>query len=95
MVIIEVNRIILWVSVVAILTGTLLIYPKHFTFHAPWIEAAYLLAFILGTLVFLLLYTKRSFNLNRWLWRGIYIVFTMILIGIIHDAVTKTTFLIK
>src|SRR3990167_1700733 len=91
----QLNRILLWLTAFAILTGTLLVYTKHFSFHTPWIEAAYLLTFILGTLVSLLLFAKRSFHLNRWLWRGIYIIFIMILIGIIHDAVTKTTFLIK
>ena len=86
------NRIILWLLVFAVLTGTLLIYPKHFTFHTPWIQAAYVLVFLCGALVSLLM----SLNKKRkwpWLWSISYLLLALMLIGIVHDAVTKTTFL--
>lgn len=86
------NRIILWLLTFAILTGTLLIYPKHFTFHTPWIKAAYVLVFLFGGLLSLLVVTRKK---HQWQWlSGIcYFVLIILLIGIIHDAVTKTTFL--
>ena len=86
------NKIILSLGALAMVTGTLLVYPKHFTFHTPWIQAAYLLLLIFCGMIFsLLLYkTKRK---NSWIWRCIYFVAIIILIGIVRDAVMKTTFL--
>lgn len=82
-----INKILLFFSLFAMLTGTLLIYPKHYTFHTPWIQAAYLLllGFIFG--VVYLIYSKKKPNLILPL------AMTTLLIFIIHDAVTKTTFL--
>lgn len=86
------NRMMLWCATFAILTGTLLVYPKHFTFHTPWIQTAYVLVFILGSLVSILLAVKKKQRI-RWLWWSSYAFLLMILIAIVHDAVTKTTFL--
>jgi len=91
-IIIRLNRIMLWLLVFAVLTGTLLVYPKHFTFHTPWIKAAYLLVFLFGTLVSLLT-TFRKKNMWRWSTGLGYLMLIMMLIGIVHDAVTKTSFL--
>lgn len=86
------NRIILWLLILTLLTGTLLIYPKHFTFHTPWIKAAYLLVFLSGTLLSLLIILRKK-RVSNW-YMGIgYFLLILMLIGIIHDAVTKTTFL--
>lgn len=76
----------------AALTGTLLIYPSHFSFHTPWIEAAYLfgLSFALG-IIFLML-TRHHPTVSRFR-PLIYGVLGVILICIAHDAVTKSTFL--
>jgi hypothetical protein len=78
------NKLFLLLAGLAILTGTLLIYPTHFTFHTPWIIAAYLLTFfyILGVTLSLFLKTPS---------RLIYFFLMVTLILIIHDAVTKTT----
>src|SRR3989344_3989385 len=80
------NKIFFLLAGLAILTGTLLIYPTHFTLHTPWIIAAYLLtfAYILG--VRLSLFLKKPSRL-------IYFILMMILILIVHDAVTKSTLL--
>lgn len=88
------NKIILALGFFAALTGTLLVIPKHFTFHTPWIEAAYILIgiFCFGILFLAFLKMKGILN-HRWLWLLLYGVLVIILIGIIHDAVTKTTFL--
>lgn len=86
------NRIMLWLLVLTILTGTLLVYPKHFTFQTPWIKAAYIFVFLFGTIVsMLLVFKKRAYS--RAVWGISYFLLMMILIGIVHDAVTKTTFL--
>src|SRR5687767_2146099 len=40
-IIIPLSRLMLWLLTLAILTGTLFIYPTHFTLQTPWIKAAY------------------------------------------------------
>jgi hypothetical protein len=96
------NKIILILGLFAMLTGTLLVIPKHFTFHTPWIQAAYVLLMIfgLGIASLALLKKKRLFQKDRVIsrkerlgWQVAYLILIIILIGIIHDAVTKTTFL--
>jgi hypothetical protein len=86
------NKILLGVGLLAMLTGTLLIYPKNFTFHTPWIQAAYLLVSLFGLGVFTLI------KLNKKNWRGVrllvYVALVMLLFTLIHDAVTKTTFIL-
>ena len=79
-------------SFFAILTGTVLVYPKHFTFYTPWIKAAYLLSlfFMIG-MIFFLWMEKRS--ISRLLMFAIVSISIIILLLIIHDAVTKSTFL--
>lgn len=83
----QLNKIFLLAAGLAILTGTILIYPTHFTFHTPWIIAAYLLtfAYILG--IRLSLFLKKPTRL-------LYFILIMVLILIVHDAVTKTTLLL-
>jgi hypothetical protein len=96
-----INKIILWLSVLTILTGTFLVYPKHFTFHTPWIQAAYILILVFSSAIGSLLWIRKKKQLaallpqfQRWLWLFVYGLLTLILVGIIHDAVTKTTFLL-
>ncbi len=81
------NRIMLWLLVFSVLTGTLLVYPKHFTFHTPWIQAAYVLVFLCGTLISLLL----VFKPRRFVWGISYLLLALLLLGVVRDAVTKTT----
>ncbi len=88
-----INKIILALCVFALLTGTLLVYPKHFTFHTPWIQAAYLLLFIFAVGVTLLLLLKKI--TPRWIGVMSYIFLLMILIFITHDAVMKSTFVLS
>lgn len=81
-------------SVLAMLTGTLLVHPKHYTFHTPWIQAAYLLAglFLLGIIGFSL--AEKRYRLFLPHWRlGFGAVFLMVLLMIANDAINKTTFL--
>ncbi|HSW92719.1 MAG TPA: hypothetical protein VLJ15_00015 [Gammaproteobacteria bacterium] len=82
------SRLILWFLVLAMVTGTLLVYPKHFTFHTPWIRAAYFLVFLSGLIVSMLIYFRKK-NHSRVFWFLGYFFLMMILVGIVHDAVTK------
>lgn len=90
----RINVTLLSLSVLAIATGTLLVYPKHFTFHTPWIQAAYVLVvgfcLCIGSMVFF----NRKICVPKNLLRGIYLILFTLLVLVIHDAVTKTTFLI-
>ncbi|EKD55229.1 MAG: hypothetical protein ACD_60C00024G0029 [uncultured bacterium] len=89
---VKLHKTLLWLAVFAILTGTLLIYPKHYSFHTPWIKAAYLLVFLFATAVsFMMRNTKKGTPAKGQ--RYLYVVLLLLLIIIIHDAVTKTTFL--
>lgn len=89
---IRINNILLLFVFLALLTGTLLIYPKHFTFQTPWIMAAYLLLLVFSS--GLLLLNKIKFKIQS-VNKLIYIFLFFVLILITHDAVTKTTFLFK
>jgi uncharacterized membrane protein YfcA len=88
---VQLNKIILILSALALVTGTLLVHPKHYTFHTHWIQAAYLLLAIFCIGIISLLYFKRYLK-SAWQTRLIYLFLTMILVFITHDAVTKTTF---
>jgi uncharacterized membrane protein YedE/YeeE len=84
------NKSLLIISFFALLTGSLLVYPKHYTFHTPWIQAAYLLVIIYAMVVgFSIRFSKRI--AQAWIWRCVYGALIFILILIIHDAVTKHT----
>lgn len=88
------NKTLLYLGAIGLITGTLLVHPKHFTFHTHWILAAYLLvSIILISLIYLnyLLKKKTLANYSRIL-RFFYIMLIALLVVIIHDAVTKTTF---
>ena len=85
------NKAMLHTALLAMLTGTLLVYPKHFTFHTPWIQAAYLLVGFFCFVMVLLLIFKQKRNLK---FLGVlYAVMFVLLVGVVHDAVTKTSFL--
>lgn len=88
-------KIILLLALLVAFTGTLLVHPRHFTFHTPWIQAAYLLiiSFIISILL-LMHVRKKQVEINHWPWQLAYCGLVILLITIIHDAVTKTTFLI-
>lgn len=77
------------------LTGTLLVPLRHYTFHTPWIQAAFVLLSVFLLLVILFVPRKNQSQKipSRSRWLGLGVVLGMILVVIIHDAVTKTTFL--
>ncbi len=90
--IVRLNKIILLLAFFAMLTGTFLVYPKHFTFRTPWIQAAYFFSLLFGIFVSFLIFFRNKIK-RRWYWLSVYLFLSVILLGIIHDAVTKTTFL--
>jgi uncharacterized membrane protein YozB (DUF420 family) len=85
------NKSLLHLALVALLTGTLLVYPKHFTFQTAWIQAAYLLVGCFCIVALWLTYFKNK--KNTFFLSLIYFSLLSILVAVIHDAVTKTTFL--
>lgn len=88
------NKHLIYFSIAALITGVLLVYPTHFTFHTAWIKAAFLLVFVFCTGILILFLIKNKIALkNLWFWRVMYLALVVILILITHDAVTKTTFL--
>lgn len=102
-ILISLNKILLILAILATLTGTLLVHPKHFTFQTPWIQAAYLFVLVFCCGVLLVNYVYRSYpQVNRIKKQNVtlsffhllsYSLFIMILLFVVHDAVTKTTLL--
>jgi len=89
------NRAILTcVTLLALITGTLLVYPKHYTFHTPWIQVAYLMVTVFLILLQITAWvSQENMRRYRWIWRGFYLLLLILLVFTVHDAVTKTTFL--
>ena len=87
--------ITLFLAIMSLITGTFLVIPRHFTFHTPWIQAAYLLliVFFLGIAVLLFTARRPMHRLKIWIYRATGLILITILLFIIHDAVTKTTLL--
>jgi hypothetical protein len=90
--ILRLNKHLLIFAFCAMLTGTLLVYPKNFSFHTPWIQAAYLFVTIFSVGILGLIWAKKTFVLqHRGMWFCSYLALLMILLIVVHDAVTKTT----
>jgi hypothetical protein len=87
------DNVMIGLALLAMMTGTLLVYPKHFTFHTPWIQAAYLLVTLFCVAVIGLIYLKKQHVSRLWLINLSYFALAILLLLVIHDAVTKTTFL--
>lgn len=81
-------KIILLLSVLALITGTFLVPLKEFTFKMPWIQTAYFLSFFFILCTLSLLITKKKFL------RFVILLFSLILLlSLIHDAVFKKNIL--
>jgi len=85
--------ILIFLGLIAFITGLLLVHPKGFTFHTPWIQTAnYLMSiFVLAILGLLTVHNK---NINPKLIIALYASFAILLLLLVHDAVTKSTFLV-
>ncbi len=91
---------LLWLLLLTAITGTFLVYPRHFNFHTHWIIAAYLLVTVCGAL-FLYLYRQQrgfaqgdlSYSLSSLCLERISLFLsTFVFLVLIHDAVLKQTF---
>jgi len=88
--IVTLQKILLPLVILAMITGSLLVYPKHFDFHTPWIQAAFLLCSVFAIFVLCMRYVIKDPQ-KIWLWRLSFGGLIVILVAIIHDAVTKTS----
>jgi uncharacterized membrane protein len=89
--IMRIHRGMLLTLVLAVATGSLMIYPKNFTLHTPWIQAAYLFTFLFGVGLLVLSFIKKKyFYTRRSHWIIFYSFLIAIIIFLIHGAVTKS-----
>ena len=83
---------LLGMALFALITGTLLVHPKQFTFHTPWIQTALVSTILLCTtmIVFTVFFARtwKSFGIKVF-----YLVLLITFIAIAHDAINKTSFL--
>lgn len=92
-------RILLWLLLFTTITGTLLVHPRHFTFHTHWIIAAYALVLLCGGLLHYPYRQQRKLTRSAlaytlkgiWLERTILLISMLGFIMVIHDAVAKQT----
>ena len=85
-----INQTLLWVTSLTMSTGALLVHPKHFSFHTPWIQAAILLSstYLVGLFLLILYPPKKRGGLM-----AAYLLLWTLMVLITHDAVNKTTFI--
>ena len=87
------NKFLLLLAPMAMLTGSLLVYPKHFTFHTPWIQAALLCSSLFMMIVLFLIIFQNKIR-SKFAISMIYVLLFAILLIIAYDTVTKNTFII-
>lgn len=79
-------------ALLAALSGLLLIYPAHFNLHTPWIQVA-----IAGVSLFILIvffFFPTQITVRPRQRQAVSLLLIALLLIIVHDAVTKTTFLL-
>ncbi len=78
----------------AMVTGTFLVFFSKFNFASPWIDAAYILtAAVLMGFSGLFWLHKHNPTSGSIRWPFASVVLLLLFIGVIYDAITKTTFL--
>jgi len=87
----KLQKTFILIGILAAITGSLLIYPKNYSLHTHWIQAAYGL---LTSCMLLVIYYANKIK-SRIHWLTFCSILLLLLIAIIHDAVMKQTFLIK
>jgi hypothetical protein len=94
-----IDSIIFSFLLLSVFWGTVLVYPKHFTFHTPWVVAAYLLSATFFAVYGLIIVLRKKIchqahsKFTKLLLHLLYALIFIMLIFIIHDAVTKQTYL--
>ncbi len=98
------DRLLLSLIFIAGLTGSLLVLPRHYTFHTPWINAAFIFLTIAFALLSYASYSKSKNTRNKCIkhngrikfyygYQFMYFIILVILVCITHDAVMKQTML--
>lgn len=88
------------------ITGTLLVKDEHLAFFTPWIQSAYLLltlTFVSCTIIYWIKtynYKQLSIDTNysfkgKFVYHFFNIAIFVFIVFIVHDAVTKQTYLFK
>lgn len=81
---------------IGMVTGALLTYPRGFTFHTPWIRAAFELLTVSIVMLGLQILWRRKATISpvrQGLFRFNYVLILVMMILVIHDAITKHTWL--
>ncbi len=91
------DSLILLLFFLLLATGSLLVYPKGFNYHTPWIVAAYLLLGLSFILFLGLMWCRQKIvNKKNIFYSFVYhinhLILVIALFLIIHDAVTKQTY---
>ncbi len=90
------DSVLLALLVLVAISGTYLVQLKGFTFHTPWVQAAYLLVIIaMISLGFIInkKYRNKRILTSSPLFQGVYLLLFLLMVIITHDAVTKNTLL--
>ncbi len=90
-----------WLSIIVVaVTGTILVYPRGYTFQTPWINAAYVFLalsaicfYVIGSLKDKLIKSDSVSALTRWVYHVLNILIMVVLAVIAYEAVAKSTFL--
>jgi cytosine/uracil/thiamine/allantoin permease len=86
------NRVMMWASLFALVSGALLVHPGNFDFHTPWIQVAFSGTVIFAAVIGVMNFLKKKFSFSqRWVWLVTYSALILILVIVIRDAVTKST----
>lgn len=88
------NLFLFFLGLMSLITGSVLVYPKNFTFHTPWIEAAFLLVSLFSAIILALIVFKRKIShFPEWTLKLTYFSLLGILLLVVHDAVSKSSYL--
>lgn len=97
------DRILFFIIILQVFTGTFLVHDHHLSFSTPWIIVAYIIFSLIAVIWFLLLLIK---NMNRsdskifsfryqTLFYSLNILVIILFFIVIHDAVTQQTWLYR
>ena len=88
----RIDQLSLLLCVLLMITASMLVVPEGYTFTTPWINAAFIyLAVVMLQLVLACVLKVKKPPVSTWVLLLNYGMMIVILMGIIHDAVTKHT----
>ncbi len=92
----HIERGLIIMMTIGMITGAFLVYPKGFTFHTPWIRAAFELltmSIVLLGIQNLWRRKKTPTTVSQRIFRLNYVVIIILMVLLTHDAITKHTWL--